>query len=365
MHVGILGYGTYIPRNFLSAADLANKTGVPQDVIERKFGILRKPVAGPEETTAFMGIEAARTALARAGIGAGELDLVIWCGAQHKDYPCWLAGLHVCERLGAVKAWSFDMEAMCGSMMAALDVAKSLMLARDDLSTVLLVSGYRNNDLVDLSVPETRFMMDIGSGGSALVLKKNAGKNAVLASSFRGDGSLSEMCVVPALGSKAWPPSAQDLDRSHFMVPDEKAFKDKLNAVTLPNFYRVVREASARSGFTPSPPAGTAQDSACRASSGDAIGVSAREGIDYLAILHFKRSSHEAILAELGLTEGQTTYLDGYGHLGQNDQVLSLELGLDSGKVREGSRIVFVGAGLGFVWAATGIRWGAYSEQGA
>lgn len=355
MHVGILGYGTYIPRNFLSAADLAGKTGVPQDVIERKFGILRKPVAGADETTAYMGIEAAKAAIERAGIQAGDIDLVIWCGAQHKDYPCWLAGLHVCERLGATKAWSFDMEAMCGSMMAALDVAKSLMLARDDLDTVLLVSGYRNNDLVDLSVPETRFMMDIGSGGSALVLKKNAGKNAVLASSFRGDGSLSEMCVVPALGSKAWPPSPGDLDRSHFMVPDEKAFKDKLNAVTLPNFYRVVREAAEKSGFTrSSPAAGNAM-----------VGVSAREGIDYLAILHFKRSSHEAILAELGLAEGQTTYLDGYGHLGQNDQVLSLELGIDSGKVREGSRIVFVGAGLGFVWAATGIRWGAFSEQGA
>jgi len=35
--------------------------------------------------------------------------------------------------------------------MAALDVAKSLMLGRDDLNTVLLVSGYRNNDLIDLS----------------------------------------------------------------------------------------------------------------------------------------------------------------------------------------------------------------------
>ena len=141
------------------------------------------------------------------------------------------------------------MEAMCGSMMAALDVAKALMLVRDDLRTVLLVSGYRNNDLVDLSESATRFMMDIGSGGSALVLRKNAGRNAVLASAFRGDGSLSEMCVVPALGSKAWPPSVGDLARSHFMVPDERAFKDKLNEITLPNFYEVVREAASKSGF--------------------------------------------------------------------------------------------------------------------
>ena len=85
-------------------------------------------------------------------------------------------------------------------------------------------------------------------------------------------------------------------------------------------------------------------------------------GIDYLAILHFKRSAHDAVLEELGLKPEQSTYLDDYGHLGQNDQVLSLELGLKDGKIRGGSRIVFVGAGLGFVWAATVIQWGPYAE---
>jgi 3-oxoacyl-[acyl-carrier-protein] synthase-3 len=243
----------------------------------------------------------------------------------------------VADQLGAVRAWSFDMEAMCGSMMAALDVAKALMLSHPELQTVLLASGYRNNDLIDPALPETRFMLDIGSGGSALVLRKNAGRNAVLASAFRGDGSLSEMCVVQALGSKAWPPTPEDLGRAHFVVPDEEAFKKKLGEVTMPNFYTVIREAMKLSDL----PA---------------------DGIDYLAILHFKRSAHDAVLAELGLRPEQSTYLDDYGHIGQNDQVLSLELGLAAGKIRDGSRIVFVGAGLGFVWASTVIRWGPCTE---
>jgi 3-oxoacyl-[acyl-carrier-protein] synthase-3 len=284
-----------------------------------------------------MGLAAARKALASAGIEGEAVDLVIWCGAQHKDYPCWLAGLYVANQLGAKQAWSFDMEAMCGSMMVALDVAKSLMLTHPELNNVLLVSGYRNNDLIDLAVPATRFMLDIGSAGSALVLKKNAGRNAVLASAFRGDGSLSEMCIVPTLGSKAWPPVEGDLAKAHFIVPDEEAFKGKLGEVTMPNFYAVIREAVKRSEL----PA---------------------DGIDYLAILHFKRSAHDAVLAELGLRPEQSTYLDEYGHVGQNDQVLSLELGLRDGKIQDGSRIVFVGAGLGFVWAATAIQWGPYSE---
>ena len=337
MHVGIVGFGNWLPPGRMTAADLAAATGIPEDVIALKFGVKSKPVAGPDESTAFMGLAAARKALDAAGITGEAVDLVIWCGAQHKDYPCWLAGLYVSHQIGAKRAWSFDMEAMCGSMMAALDVAKSLLLTHPELNTVLLVSGYRNNDLIDLSVPATRFMLDIGSGGSALVLQKNAGKNAILASAFRGDGSLSEMCIVPKLGTQAWPPAPGDLDLAHFIVPDEEAFKAKLGEVTMPNFYAVIRESLRLSGLP-------------------------EDSLDYLAILHFKKSAHDAVLAELGLRPDQSTYLDDYGHLGQNDQVLSLELGLKAGKIQDGSRIVFVGAGLGFVWAATAIQWGPFSE---
>ena len=337
MHVGIVGIGVYLPPARMSAAELAQKTGVPESVVAEKFGVHSKPIAGPEDTTSEMGYKAALQALSESGVAAAEIDCLIWCGAQHKDYPCWLAGLNVAERLGASRAWSFDMEAMCGSMMMALDVAKSLMLARDDLRTVLLVSGYRNNDLIDPAYPPTRFMMDIGSGGSACVLRKNAGKNLVLSSAFRGDGSFSEMCYVPVLGSKAWPPAAGDLDRAAFVVPDEALFKGKLGETTMPNFYAVIRESLAKSGL-------------------------AETDLGYLAILHFKRSAHEAVLAELGLDSRGTTYLEDYGHLGQNDQLLSIKLGLESGKIGEGTNIVLVGAGLGFVWASTVVRWGEVGE---
>jgi 3-oxoacyl-[acyl-carrier-protein] synthase-3 len=348
MHVGIIGLGTWLPSTTMSAAEIASATGIPEQVIAEKYGVRSKPIAGPGETTSFMGLKAAERALADAGIGGSDVDLVIWCGAQHKDYPCWLAGLAIADRIGARGAWSFDMEAMCGSMMAALDVARSLIIARGDLRTVLLVSGYRNNDLIDLKVPSTRFMLDIGSGGAALVLRRDAGRNEVCASSFRGDGSFSEMCVVPTLGSRAWPPAPGDGEKARFVVPDEETFKKRLGEATLPNFYAVIREALRRSGCPDDPSTGRPD-----------------KAIDYLALLHFKKSAHDAVLAELGLTPRQTTYLDAYGHLGQNDQVLSLELGLAAGKVRDGATVVFVGAGLGFVWAATVIRWGPVRREHA
>jgi 3-oxoacyl-[acyl-carrier-protein] synthase-3 len=83
------------------------------------------------------------------------------------------------------------------------------------------------------------------------------------------------------------------------------------------NFYWVIRESLRKSGYSES-------------------------DIDYLAILHFKRSAHFAVLEELGLKENQSTYLDYYGHLGQNDQILSIELGLREGKIKDGDVIVMV-----------------------
>jgi 3-oxoacyl-[acyl-carrier-protein] synthase-3 len=83
-----------------------------------------------------------------------------------------------------------------------------------------------------------------------------------------------------------------------------------------------------------------------------------REDIDYLDILHIKRSGHLGMLQDLGLTEDQTIYLENYGHIGQIDQILSLELALKEGKVKDGDVVCMIAAGIGYVWSANIIKWG-------
>ena len=335
--VGIRGIGTYTPEKKMTARELAEKTKIPENIIIEKFGVVEKPVPGEKDTSSYMAVQAALEALEEAGVSPSEIDLVIWNGAQHKDYPNWLAGMKVAYEIGASNAWSFDMEAMCGSMMAGLDIAKSMMLTKKRLNRVLLVSGYRNLDFINLEEPSTHFMLDIGAGGAAVLLEKGYNRNVVLSSSFRGDGSFSEDCIIPVLGSSKWPPEEQDLNSLYFQVKDEKSFKQKLSEKTMDNFYAVIKESLSDSELTV----------------GD---------IDYLAILHFKKSAHKAILKELGLSLEQSTYLDHYGHIGQNDQLISIKEGIRDGKIKDGNNIVLVGAGLGFVWASTVVKWGPYDS---
>jgi 3-oxoacyl-[acyl-carrier-protein] synthase-3 len=281
-----------------------------------------------------MGIQAAREAIKDADIDPEEIDLVIWNGAQHKDYICWLAGLKVANAVGAVNAWSFDMEAMCGSMMIGIETAKAHMMMSESVNTVLLASGYRNGDLINYKEKDTSFMFDLAAGGAAIILQKGLDRNIVMASSFKGDGSFSEDCTVKPGGTKNWPLESIDTDNIYFTIKDIESFKNKLAEQTMPNFFEVIKTSLKKSG-----------------------GLEIKD-IDYLAILHFKKSTHEYILDKLGLNNNQTTYLDEFGHIGQNDQIISIIEGLKTGKIKDGSNIVLAGAGIGFVWASTVIRWG-------
>jgi 3-oxoacyl-[acyl-carrier-protein] synthase-3 len=336
-HVGIAGVGTYLPKRYMTAKELASLTGIDEAVIVDKFGVKGKYVPSEGDTTSYMGIMAAREAIKNAGIDPSDIDVVIWNGAQHKDYPCWLACTKVAHEINATKAWAFDMEAMCGSMIVGLQVARSIILSEKNVNTVLLVSGYRNFDLVNHRYKATSFMFDIGASGAALVLKKNHGANVVLGVSSIVDGSFAEDCIVPVGGTKKWPMKPEDVGEYYFHLRDPESFKEKLNRVTLDNFYFVIDDALRKSGLS-------------------------RKDISYLAILHFKRSAHLEVLTQLGLREDQSFYLEEYGHMGQNDQVFSLQEGLRRGRVKDGDVVVFVGAGVGWTWNAAVVRWGKIRE---
>lgn len=332
--IGIAGLAMYVPETFITSAEIGREAGIPQEIVEQKLGITRKPVPGEADHSCAMGIRAAREAIRRAGIDPLEIDLVIYIGEEYKEYPVWTAALKLQQEVGALNAWGFDAALRCSTAMMAIKVAKSMMLADDSIRTVLLAGGYRNGDLIDYRNPRTRFMFNLGAGGGAMVLKKGLAYNQVLESHLITDGSFSEDVIIRAGGTKE-PISAEAIaaGRHHFDVPDPEGMKNRLEEKSMRNFLAVIRESLHRSGYT-------------------------ERDIGYLALLHMKKSAHDYVLKELGLSAEQSIYLHEYGHIGQFDQILSLELGLKAGKIKDGDVVVLVGAGVGYAWGATTIKWG-------
>ena len=71
-----------------------------------------------------------------------------------------------------------------------------------------------------------------------------------------------------------------------------------------------------------------------------------------------KKSAHDFVLKELGIPEEKSIYLHEYGHIGQMDQILSLELAEQEGKLKDGDIAVLVSAGIGYAWGAITVKWG-------
>lgn len=337
MTVGIVSTGVYIPKTKMTGEEIAERANLPVDVVKTKMGITQKPVPGEHDHTVAMGVWAAQEALRKGNVEAKEIDLIIYIGEEHKEYPLWTAAIKIQEEIGAHHAWGFDVALRCGTTIMAMKVAKSLMLTDESIRTVLLAGGYRNGDFIDYANERTRFMFNLGAGGAAMILRRHHHENIILETDMMTDGSFSEDVVVPVGGTKS-PLTAEDLEKGLYRldVLDPVGMKARLEQKSMQNFLKVIRTSLQKSGLS-------------------------EKDLDYLAILHMKRSAHDYVLRELGLEDGQSVYLHEYGHIGQMDQILSLELAQQAGKLKDGDVAVLVSAGIGYAWGAVTVKWGGES----
>ena len=337
-HVGIVGTGIYIPQGRMTAKEISEATqGVwsEQAVIE-KLGIIEKsiPVSLPNDGSQEMGALAALDALKNTGLNPKDIDVILSITEEWKEYPLTTSALYIQDRIGAINAWGIDVQNRCCTTVTALKMAKDMLIADDEINVIMVVGGYRNGDFVDYTDKSMSMMYDLAAGGGAIILKKNYGKNLLLGSHMIGDGSLSRTAGVE-IGGQCNPLSLANLDESKksLRLMDAQKMKDRLNEVSMNNWYRCIDESLRKSNMT-------------------------RKDIGFLDILHMKRSGHVAMLQELGLSEDQSIYLENYGHIGQIDQILSLHLALKSGQVKDGTVVCMLAAGIGYVWAANIIKWG-------
>ena len=338
-HIGIVGTGIYIPENRMTAKEIADATqGVwTEDAVISKLGIIEKTIPGDNDGTQEMGVRAGIDALKKTGVDPKEIDLIICIGEEWKEYPLTTSGIYIQEQIGATNAWAIDVQQRCCTTVAALKIAKDMMLSDESINCAMVVGGYRNGDFVDYREKTMSMMFNLSAGGGAIILKKNYGKNELLGSHIMTDGSLARDAGVQFGGTEN-PINNDNLEVAYksLKIFNEKHMKDRLNDVSMSNWINCINMAFEKSGVS-------------------------KEDLGYLAVLHFKYSMHKYMVELLGLSEDQSIYLDKYGHMGQVDQILSLHLALEQGKIQDGTVISMIAAGIGYAWAANVIKWGPIS----
>jgi 3-oxoacyl-[acyl-carrier-protein] synthase-3 len=331
---GILSLATYLPRSHHDADYIASQCETPADIIRTKLGWYQKNVPGPGDGTVAMGIKAARKALYYSGLDSSEIDLVIWSGEEIKEFRSWPVGPKIQKELDLTKAWSFDMQQRCGTTLVGMKRARDMIRADECINTVLVATGYRNSDLIHYPNPRVRWMYYLAAGGAACVIQRDCPKNEILESHFISDGSFAWDVYVPQGGS-AEAISVEGLKegKQYLDVMDPQGMKERLEKLSLSNWLLCIDRALAKSGLK-------------------------RADVDYLAMLLVKRSAHDYLIDQLGLKPEQTRYLAEFGHHGQNDQLLSLDLAVEEDRLKEGDLVLMISAGIGYAWNALTLRWG-------
>lgn len=334
---GIAAYGLYVPRATVDARAIARRFHVPAEVVRVKQGIRQKHVSAPREMPSDMALRAARAALSQArdrGIERADIGLVIYVGSQWKDYHIWLMSTFLQDRLGIPDCFAFDLSAMCAGIVFGLSAAKKFLLADPDLRSVLLVGASKESYIVAPNDPTSRWMDNFADAGVAVVVARDLGRNEILGSDFLSDGSLSLAPVEVGGGARHPVYPAYTRARRVFaenLLP-EATFRRRMEAVSLPNFARVIVRSVERSGLTPA-------------------------DVRMVFLNHMKRSFHRAILKAVGIGEDRSFYLEQYGHSQSADQILGLDRALAADRFSKGP-VVMAAAGSGYVWGSTVVRWG-------
>ena len=340
--MGIVSTGTWFPETYVTAAEIAEQSGLPEWVVREKLGIERKFVADPSVHPNEMAVNAARRAIDRAGIDPLEIDVVLSTTEEWREYLLWTTAIDIAHEIGAKNAWGLDIHARCVTTIAALKLARSLMADDPNIDTILIGGGYAISHFIDLGDVNTSFLFNIGAGAGAMIVRRDWPENRVRGIHLIADGTMSRHVIVPASGTMQHPTDASVEEGGFkFRLVEPEAMKNRLGEVSIGNWLECVDRALENSGRKPDGKSYTRAD------------------IDFFNMSLVKPSAHREMLDRLGLAEEQSVYISDIGHIGEQDAIINIEAGIEQGRLRPGDTMAVIAAGIGYVWGGAIIEWGA------
>ena len=323
--VSIVGTGSYAPDRILTNAELEKMVETTDEWIVTRTGIRERHIAAAEQATSDLAAEAARRALADAGVKAEDVGLIVVATiTPDMGFPS--TACLVQTLIGAENAFCFDLEAACSGFIFALETAKNYV-ASGTVETALVIGAEKMSAFVDWKDRNTCVLF--GDAAGAAVLQARNAPHGLMASAFGSDGSLGELLMLPAGGSRR-PASEQTVkDRLHYLkMAGREVFKHAVN-----NMVKSSKEAIRRAGLT-------AHD------------------IDWIIPHQANLRIIDAIADRLGEPrEKLVINLDRYGNTSAATITVALDELARSGKLKKGHRILLTAFGGGFTWGASVVEW--------
>jgi 3-oxoacyl-[acyl-carrier-protein] synthase III len=191
--------GAYVPQKILANSDLEQMVETTDEWITKRTGIKERHIAADGEVTSDMGAEAARIAIARAGLKSAQIDLVL-CATVTPDYfnmPS--TACIISDKLGIHNVQAFDISAACSGFVYALSIAKAFMESGMKRH-VLIIGTEKFSSVVDYTDRGTCILFGDGAG-AAVISATDDKKDAIIDLHASADGSYADFLMTPAPGA--------------------------------------------------------------------------------------------------------------------------------------------------------------------
>ncbi len=319
----IIGTGSSVPETVLSNSDLEKMVDTSDEWITSRTGIKERRIADENTAASDVAYGAAEKALKAAGVSAQQLDVII-VGTITPDFIFPSTGCILQSRLGAKKAYAFDLMAGCSGFLYALHVAQGIIKS-GGAEKILAIGADVLSKVTDFEDRSTCILFGDGAGAAVLTASDEPG---ILSSILSSDGNDWDLLYVPAGGSRT--PIDEEVLKSR-----EQYIKMKGNdvfKVAVKSMESATADAIAKADVSP----------------GD---------IDLFVPHQANYRILEAVRKRLGFPEEKVfANLDKYGNTSGASIPLALDEAVRRGSIGEGSLVLFAAFGAGFTWGASVVR---------
>lgn len=194
--VGIRSIGSCVPLRIVTNAELEAQYGFEPGWIEKRTGIKERRYAADGEGTSDLAVQAARRAMAKAGVSAKDVDLLV-LGTFTPDYTCPSAACLVQQKLG-LDAPAMDLQAACSGFMYAMATAAQFV-ATGNSRLALAIGADVNSRIVEPEDQRTAPLF--GDGAGAVLLEAADNARGFLCYQLGADGARGGMLDRPVGGT--------------------------------------------------------------------------------------------------------------------------------------------------------------------
>ncbi len=215
----ITAVGAYVPEYVLTNEILETMVETNDEWITTRTGIKeRRILKDPAKGTSFLGIKAAENLIEKSGVDPSEIDMVIMATAT-PDLPVASTAAYVATSIGAVNAFSYDLQAACSSFLYGMSTA-SAYVASGRYKKVLLIGADKMSSIIDYTDRTTCIIF--GDGGGAVLFEPNEEGLGLQDEYLRSDGVGRDFLRIEAGGS-LMPASAETVaNKKHYVYQDGK-----------------------------------------------------------------------------------------------------------------------------------------------